>query len=127
MTKVQEIGGLVGRFLLAILATVIGVVVVALIAVGVTGFWKPGFFVTTKLDVKKAQEGVQQILTDDVNGYGAKDVKNVDCNNGENPTVKKGGTFDCNATVEGQARKLTVTFQDDSGTYEVGRPKPVAK
>ena len=27
----------------------------------VLGFWKPGFFVTTKLDVNKAQQGVQQI------------------------------------------------------------------
>jgi hypothetical protein len=104
----------------------IGVLVLALIAVGVTGFWKPGYFVTTKLDVAKAQEGVAKILTDDVNGYGLKDVKDVKCNSGQNPTVKKDGTFECDATIEGQHRKLTVTFQDNSGTYEVGRPKIVS-
>ena len=56
----------------------------------VLGFWEPGFFVTTKLDVSKAQAGVQQILTDETNGYGAKNVKDVKCNNGSDPTVKKG-------------------------------------
>jgi len=45
----------------------------------VWGFWKPGFFVTTKLDVSAAQSGVQQILTDEANGYGAKNVKDVKC------------------------------------------------
>ena len=55
------------------------------------GFWEPGFFVTTKLDVNKAQAGVQQVLTDETNGYGAKNVKDVKCNNGADPTVKKGG------------------------------------
>ncbi len=43
----------------------------------VLGFWKPGFFVTTKLDVNAAQTGVQQILADEANGYGAKNVKDV--------------------------------------------------
>jgi hypothetical protein len=107
----------------AILVT-LGVLVAAIIAaVAVTGFWKPGFFVTTKLDVNKAQQGVQNILTDQVNGYGVKDVKDVKCNKGENPTVKKNDTFTCDATIDGQHKLVTVTFQDDSGTYEVGRPK----
>jgi hypothetical protein len=26
-------------------------------------------------------------------------------------------------SVDGTKRQVTVTFQDDSGTYEVGRPK----
>ncbi|MFN8072670.1 MAG: DUF4333 domain-containing protein [Mycobacterium sp.] len=89
----------------------------------VLGFWKPGFFVTTKLDVNKAQQGVQQILTDESNGYGAKNVKDVKCNNGANPTVKKGDTFNCEVSIDGTKRQVTVTFQDDKGTYEVGRPK----
>jgi hypothetical protein len=94
-----------------------------LLVVLVLGFWKPGFFVTTKLDVNKAQQGVQQILTDDSNGYGAKNVKDVKCNNGQNPTVKKGDTFNCEVSIDGTKRQVTVTFQDDNGTYEVGRPK----
>ena len=56
----------------------------------VLGFWKPGFFVTTKLDVNKAQQGVQQILTDETNGYGAKNVKDVKCNNGAEPDGQEG-------------------------------------
>jgi hypothetical protein len=106
------IGGVVG-----LLAALIIVVVLIL------GFWKPGFFVTTKLDIDAAQTGVQRILTDEANGYGAKNVQNVKCNDGQNPTVKKGGTFDCEVSIDGTKRQVTVTFQDDDGTYEVGRPK----
>lgn len=89
----------------------------------VLGFWKPGFFVTTKLDVDKAQQGVQQILADPTNGYGAKNVKDVRCNNGQSPVVKQGDTFTCEVSIDGTKRQVTVTFQDNSGTYEVGRPK----
>ena len=89
----------------------------------VLGFWKPGFFVTTKLDVNAAQTGVKQILTDETNGYGAKNVKDVKCNDGQSPTVKKGDTFNCEVSIDGTKRQVTVTFQDDNGTYEVGRPK----
>ena len=106
------IGGVVG-----LLAALIIVVVLVL------GFWKPGFFVTTKLDIGAAQTGVQRILTDEANGYGAKNVQNVKCNDGQNPTVKKGGTFNCEVSIDGTKRQVTVTFQDDDGTYEVGRPK----
>jgi hypothetical protein len=104
--------------------TVSGVLAALVLAIVlVMGFWKPGFFVTTKLDVTKAQAGVTQILTDESNGYGAKNVKDVRCNNGENPTVKKGDTFNCEVSIDGTKRQVTVTFQDDKGTYEVGRPK----
>ena len=96
---------------------------VVVLAVLLLGFWKPGFFVTTKLDVDKAQQGVQKVLTDESNGYGAKNVADVKCNNGQNPTVKKGDTFNCEVSIDGTKRQVTVTFQDDSGTYEVGRPK----
>jgi hypothetical protein len=106
------------------IGTILGVLAaLALLTVLVLGFWKPGFFVTTKLDVNKAQQGVQQILTDEAGGYGAKNVKDVKCNNGQNPTVKKGDTFNCEVSIDGTKRQVTVTFQDDKGTYEVGRPK----
>jgi hypothetical protein len=108
----------------ALIGTVIGVFATIVIAVVlVLGFWAPGFFVTTKLDVNKAQAGVQQILTDETNGYGAKNVKDVKCNNGQNPTVKKGDTFSCDVSIDGSRRHVTVTFQDNKGTYEVGRPQ----
>ena len=109
---------------LALVGGVIGLLAALVVAVvAVLGFWKPGFFVTTKLDVGAAQSGVQQILTDESNGYGAKNVKDVKCNNGESPTVKKGETFDCEVSIDGTKRQVTVTFQDNNGTYEVGRPK----
>lgn len=94
-----------------------------LIILAVTAFWLPGWAMTTKLDINKAQSGVEQILTDKTNGYGATKVTGVKCNDGENPTVKKDSTFDCEVTIDGTKRKVTVTFKDDKGTYEVGRPK----
>ncbi len=106
-----------------IVAVVGGFAAIVAAAVLVLGFWAPGWFVTTKLDVNKAQEGVQHILSDETNGYGAKNVKDVTCNHGENPTVKKGRSFDCNVSIDGAKRQVTVTFQDNKGTYEVGRPK----
>ncbi|WP_199255829.1 DUF4333 domain-containing protein [Mycolicibacterium mengxianglii] len=109
---------------LAAIGTVLGVLGAIIVAVVlVLGFWKPGFFVTTKLDVDKAQQGVQQILTDEANGYGATNVQDVTCNGGESPTVKKGDTFTCEVSIDGTKRQVTVTFQDDDGTYEVGRPR----
>ncbi len=109
---------------LALVGGIIGLLAAIIVAVVlVLGFWKPGFFVTTKLDVNAAQSGVKQILTDESNGYGAKNVKDVKCNDGASPTVKKGETFDCEVSIDGTKRQVTVTFQDDNGTYEVGRPK----
>ncbi len=109
---------------LAVIGGVIGLLAAVIVAVVlVMGFWKPGFFVTTKLDIDAAQTGVQRVLTDEANGYGAKNVSNVKCNDGQNPTVEKGGTFDCEVSIDGTKRQVTVTFQDDDGTYEVGRPK----
>jgi hypothetical protein len=109
---------------LAVIGGVIGLLAAIIVAVVlVMGFWKPGFFMTTKLDVSAAQSGVQQILTDEANGYGAKNVKDVKCNQGNSPTVKKGDTFNCEVSIDGTKRQVTVTFQDNNGTYEVGRPK----
>jgi hypothetical protein len=109
---------------LALVGGIIGLLAAIVVAVvAVMGFWKPGFFVTTKLDVDAAQSGVQQILTDESNGYGAKNVKDVKCNDGQSPTVKQGDTFDCEVSIDGTKRQVTVTFQDNDGTYEVGRPK----
>lgn len=78
---------------------------------------------TTELDVNQAQIGVQQVLTDPINGYGRDNVTNVRCNNGVNPTVKAGNSFTCQVSVEGAQRQVTVVFSDDKGTYEVDRPR----
>jgi hypothetical protein len=109
---------------LIILSAVIGVLAVIIVAVVlVMGFWKPGFFWTTKLDMTKAQQGVQQVLTDKSTGYGLEDVHDVKCNDGQNKAVKKGDTFSCTVTVGSNHRTLTATFTDDTGTYEVGKPQ----
>lgn len=106
-----------------LLGVIGGLVALVLIAVVVTAFWLPGWAVTTKLDVNAAQAGVEQILTDEENGYGAQNVSDVVCNDGQNPEVKAGATFDCDVSIDGTQRTVTVTFQGDEGTYEVGRPR----
>jgi hypothetical protein len=109
---------------LGVILGVVGVLVaIVVIAVGIMGFWKPGWWVETQLDVNAAQTGVQQILSDEANGYGAKNVQDVSCNDGKNPTVSKGANFTCEVSIDGTKRQVTVTFQDNNGTYEVGRPK----
>ena len=87
---------------MAVILGVVGVLVaVALIVVGVLGFWKPGWFVTTQFDVNAAQTGVAQILSDETNGYGAKNVEDVKCNDGKNPDGGEG----CELHLRGQHRR----------------------
>ena len=57
----------------------------------VGGLWFSGYFdggTGTVLDIRKAEAGVQQILSDPINGYGANDVTAVKCNGGKNPKSK---------------------------------------
>ena len=75
------------------------------------------------LNVSKAESGVQRILVDPADGYGATNVTNVVCNNGNDPEIKKGATFTCDVVVDGRKRQVLVVFQDDEGTYEVDRPR----
>jgi Domain of unknown function (DUF4333) len=101
-----------------------GILVVLINAVVlVLGLQKLGWFNSKALDVSKAQAGVQQVLTDPVSGYGAKNVTDVVCNNGQNPTAEKGDSFTCEVSVNGRKRHVTVVFRDDNGTYEVDRPR----
>ncbi len=102
--------------------------VVAVVVIGglalVGGLWFSGFFGSgTVLDVRQAEAGVKQILTDPINGYGANDVSAVKCNNGENPPVEQGKSFSCDVTINGAKRKVQVVFRDDAGTYEVDGPR----
>lgn len=77
----------------------------------------------TVLDVSTVQSGVLQILSDPAGGYGANIVSDVRCNDGRNPSAKKGITFACDAVVNGVQRRVTVVVSDDSGTYEIDRPR----
>lgn len=88
----------------------------------IAGFWAPGFLVTRQLDVAAVQAGVAHVLSDPA-GYGARGVSDVSCNDGQNPTVTKGGTFTCQVTIDHLKHQFVVTFTDDSGSYEVSAPK----
>jgi Domain of unknown function (DUF4333) len=94
---------------------------VALALVG--GLWQFGAFNRQVLDVNKAQEAVKRVITDPTAGYGVDNVTDINCNNGDNPSAKKGDTFTCQVTVDGKKRHVTAVFIDDNGTYEVDRPK----
>ncbi len=78
---------------------------------------------TQVLDITAAQRGVEQILRDPIDGYGAESVTKVVCNNGVNPAVKTGAEFICEAVVDGAPRRVAVVFQDAVGTYAVDRPR----
>lgn len=75
------------------------------------------------LDVSKVEAGVQRILVDPVDGYGATSVSDVVCNNGNDPEIKEGATLTCGVIVDGRKRQVLVVFRDDNGTYEVDRPR----
>ncbi|QCQ91085.1 DUF4333 domain-containing protein [Rhodococcus sp. SGAir0479] len=70
------------------------------------------------LDRSAAERGVEQIVTD---SYGGRSVTDVSCP--ADQKVDRGATFECSLTVDGSPKKVTVTFTDDDGTYEVGRPR----
>ncbi|MEB3070580.1 DUF4333 domain-containing protein [[Mycobacterium] vasticus] len=76
-----------------------------------------------ELDVTHAQDGVRQVLTDPIDGYGRGNVGDVRCNNGVNPKVHRGRSFTCVVAVDGVRRQVLVEFADDDGTYEVDRPR----
>ncbi|RDH74127.1 DUF4333 domain-containing protein [Mycolicibacterium moriokaense] len=108
---------------LALLA-VVGLIALSAGAVGLWwGLTRFGLLTGKVLDVSKAQAGVQRILVDPVDGYGATSVSDVVCNNGDDPEIRKGGTFTCDVIVEGRQRQVLVVFSDNDGTYEVDRPR----
>ena len=88
----------------------------------ILGLSRPDLLSTKKLDIQAAQAEIQHVLTDDITGYGDKNVADVKCNDGANVTVKQGSSFTCQVSVDGTARRVTVTFLDNNGNFEVGRP-----
>lgn len=73
----------------------VGLVAVVFGIALVLGLVDPDLLSTKKLDVQDAQAEVQRVLTDDITGYGAKDVADINCNNGTDVTVKQGNSFTC--------------------------------
>jgi Domain of unknown function (DUF4333) len=108
------------RWLLITGGVLMGVIVALALLLGLLGF---GAFNRQVLDVNKAQEAVKRVITDPTAGYGVDNVTDVNCNNGDNPSAKKGDTFTCQVTVDGKRRHVTAVFIDDNGTYEVDRPR----
>jgi hypothetical protein len=108
------------RWLLITGGVLLGVIVALALVLGLWGF---GAFNRQVLDVNKAQEAVKRVITDPTAGYGVDNVTDVNCNNGDNPSAKKGDTFTCQVTVDGKKRHVTAVFIDDNGTYEVDRPR----
>ncbi|MFV1362180.1 DUF4333 domain-containing protein [Mycolicibacterium elephantis] len=99
------------------------IIVVFEAALLVAALWFFGFFDERVLDVRQAEIGVRQILSNPINGYGANDVTSVSCNEGKDPTVKRGTGFTCQVVVNGARRSVQVVFRDDVGTYEVDGPR----
>lgn len=103
----------------------IGGLAIAVIVVVGAGFgvWQYLLGGSKVLDVKQAESGVKEILSDPINGYGANDVQSVTCNNGENPKVTTDNSFTCKVQINGATRQVNVEFTDDSGTYAVDGPR----
>ncbi|MDH6194444.1 hypothetical protein M2272_001073 [Mycobacterium frederiksbergense] len=103
------------------------IAVSAAVAVAVVGAglwaWTRADTGGTRLDVRQAEAGVAQILSDPINGYGANRVVAVACNNGENPVVRVGATFICAVEINNTLRRVTVEFTHDDGTYAVDGPR----
>ena len=108
------------RWLLIGGGVLVGAIAAAVVALALLRF---GGFGGQVLNVSKAEQGVKQVITDPVTGYGIAGVTGVKCNNGQNPTAKKGESFTCEVTVAGKKHQVRAVFIDDNGTYEVDRPR----
>jgi hypothetical protein len=98
----------------------VGAIAAAVVALALLRF---GAFGGQVLNVSKAEQAVKQVITDPVTGYGVAGVTDVKCNNGHNPTAKKGASFTCEVIVAGKKHQVRAVFIDDNGTYEVDRPR----
>lgn len=94
------------------------VLVVVAAVVLVLGFVTPGWFVRTVFDASSVEKGVQQTLE---GSYRLGKVESVSCPSGQ--AVRPQVRFDCQVTVNGAEKTVTVTVKNDKGTYEVGHPR----
>ncbi|MFT3900158.1 MAG: DUF4333 domain-containing protein [Gordonia sp. (in: high G+C Gram-positive bacteria)] len=98
--------------------TISGLTVLAIAALlAITAFFVPGW-APKKLSQAGAEKGVTQILKND---YQVQNVSNVRCP-AEAQKVKKGESFSCTVTVDGRRQRVTLTFIDNKGGFEVGAP-----
>lgn len=100
-----------------VLWIVTGVIVLALVAVGILGFVTPGFFNKKVFDNAAVQDGVSKMLKD----YYKVNPSAVSCPTDQE--VKAGSTFTCTVTINGQQQKVTNKITTDDGHYEVGQPQ----
>ncbi|HET9874703.1 MAG TPA: hypothetical protein VFQ37_02930, partial [Mycobacterium sp.] len=70
----------------ALAVLVVSVIAAVILTLRLAQLWLPH---STELDVNDAELGVQQVLSDPINGYGRDNVTVVSCNDGRNPTVRK--------------------------------------
>ncbi|WP_182347497.1 DUF4333 domain-containing protein [Tomitella gaofuii] len=89
----------------------------AVVAVLVLGFLWPGFFITTVLDKQAAEASIADVLRDDL---GIDGVDAVECPSGI--AVEDGGSFTCQAVVNGRVTTVSATFHGDDGAYVVSAP-----
>ncbi|TSE01644.1 DUF4333 domain-containing protein [Skermania sp. ID1734] len=109
----QPIGAPKKKSKLPLIGGAVALVVVAAVVVALVLF----FTHKTLLDQNAAQDGVKKVLTE---SYGVQNLSGVSCPSGVE--VKKDAQFTCTVTIDGEHKDVTVTFTDDNGTYEVGRP-----
>lgn len=96
----------------------IGVAVLLAIMAVLLFLW-PGWAVTTTLDAASVQKGVTDILA-----RKGTTAQNVRCPADQD--VENGHTFTCDATVDGQPKKITITItgaDKDPPEYLVGDPQ----
>ncbi|RRO18056.1 DUF4333 domain-containing protein [Saccharopolyspora rhizosphaerae] len=84
----------------------------------VLGFVAPGFFTRSVFDAASVAKGVTQTLKGSYNiaGVGA-----VTCPDGQPVEVRH--RFDCQVSINGATKVVTVTVKNEDGVYEVGHPK----
>jgi uncharacterized protein DUF4333 len=68
------------------------------------------------MDATTLDQGVQGILENDYKV----DVESVNCPPDEPAEV--GNVFDCDATIDGAVKRVSVTIKSTSGLYEVSQP-----
>ncbi|WP_395310634.1 DUF4333 domain-containing protein [Mycobacterium sp. AMU20-3851] len=99
-----------------------GAIAIAVIDAGIA-VWQFAFRDSTVIRVEQAEEGVRQILSDPINGYGANSISALRCNGGKDPSAAKGDSFTCAVEIDGAIRQVYVEFQDDKGTFAVDGPR----
>jgi hypothetical protein len=101
----------------AMVWVIVGLVVLVLAAVGITGFVAPGFFNKPVFDNQAVQVGIVKILKEN---YQVDNVGDATCA-GEH-AVKENTSFDCKVTVDGEEKNVKITVKNSKGDYEVGQP-----